>query len=66
VQKTNGSEQDQIPPGLAELLDDEEFNREIDEEWVDLLLKIELKGRRPDTKREWLELYLALKRILDE
>ena len=31
-----------------------------------MLSKIQLQGRRPQTKREWLELYLHLKRILEK
>lgn len=55
-----------LPPGLKELLDDEEFSGEIDDRWISLLRKIELRGTRPQTKREWLELYLHLRRILGD
>lgn len=55
-----------LPPGLGELLDDEEIGNEIDEHWLSLLRKIELRGTRPQTKREWLELYLYLRRILGD
>lgn len=54
-----------LPPGLMELLEDKELGREIDEDWVQLLEKINLRGKRPQTKREWLELFLSLKRILE-
>jgi len=53
-----------LPPGLGELLQSE-FGAEIDEDWKQLLQKINLRGKRPQTKKEWLELYLSLKRILD-
>jgi len=55
-----------IPPGLAELLDDPEYQPEITQDWVRLLGKIQLRGKRPQSKREWLELYLHLKRVLRE
>ena len=53
-----------LAPGLAELLDDPEYRPELTQEWVQLLGKIQLRGKRPQSKREWLELYLHLKRVL--
>ncbi len=54
-----------LPPGLIDLKNDVELGKELDEAWIELLLKIDLRGKRPQTKREWLELYLSLKRILE-
>lgn len=54
-----------LPPGLADLLNDEEFGEEIDDSWIELLTKINLRGKRPQSKLQWLELYLSLKRILE-
>jgi len=54
-----------LPPGLADLLNDDEFGEEIDDSWIELLAKINLRGKRPQTKLQWLELYLSLKRILE-
>jgi len=54
-----------LPPGLTELLNDKEYRDEIDDAWIDLLAKINLRGKRPQTKRQWMELYLSLKRILE-
>jgi transcriptional regulator with XRE-family HTH domain len=54
-----------LPPGLADLLNDEEFGQQIDDGWVELLVKINLRGKRPQTKLQWLELYLSLRRILE-
>jgi transcriptional regulator with XRE-family HTH domain len=53
-----------LPSGLAELLDDPEYRRELTPDWVQLLGRIQLRGKRPQSKREWLELYLHLKRVL--
>lgn len=53
-----------LPPGLGELVNDKEWGGEINNEWLELLSKIELRGQRPQTKAEWLELYLSLRRIL--
>lgn len=53
-----------LPPGLAELLEDDEYGQEITEEWVETLSQIQLGGKRPQAKQDWLELYLHLRRIL--
>jgi XRE family transcriptional regulator, regulator of sulfur utilization len=53
-----------LPEGLRELLNSSEFKDEIDKEWVTLLSRIELRGARPQSKQDWLELYLHLRRIL--
>lgn len=54
-----------LPPGLAELINDPEYGSDIDNSWRELLMKINLRGKRPQTKKEWLELFLYLKRILE-
>src|SRR2546428_5928057 len=46
-----------LAPGLAALLKE----REIDEEWAHMLNRIELRGKRPQTKDDWRELYLHLR-----
>ena len=43
----------------------EDYGQEINDDWKDLLLRISLRGKRPSSKREWVELYLHLRRILD-
>lgn len=53
-----------LPPGLNDLLNDKDYSAGINNEWLELLSKIELRGQRPQTKTEWLELYLSLRRIL--
>lgn len=60
------SNESNLPAGLDELINDPEFKDEIDEEWIQLLRKIQLRGIRPQTKREWMELYIYMKRILDD
>ena len=54
-----------LPPGLADLINDKELGKEVDEAWVELLTKINLRGKRPQSKMQWFELYLSLKRILE-
>jgi transcriptional regulator with XRE-family HTH domain len=58
-----------LPLGLQDLVNDEELINKIggvlDNDWIDLLASIELRGQRPTTESEWLELYISLKRILE-
>ena len=52
------------PEGFESFLKDFESIYEINDDWKELLVKINFRGRRPSSKREWLELYLSLSRIL--
>jgi len=54
-----------LPRGLAELLEDPVLGAEITPDWVETLSRIELRGRRPEDKRDWYEIYLHLKRVLE-
>ena len=53
------------PPGLEELRNDSNFGPELTDEWMRTLARIQHRGRQPETKDEWLELFLHLRRILD-
>lgn len=55
-----------LPAGLHELMMDKEFKDELTQDWIDLLTRIELRGTRPSSKQDWLELYLHLKRVLEQ
>ena len=53
------------PAGFESFLMDFESSYEIiSDDWKELLLKINFRGRRPSSQTEWLELYLSLRRIL--
>lgn len=53
------------PTGFESFLRDFESSYEnISDDWKELLLKINFRGRRPSSQTEWLELYLSLRRIL--
>jgi len=56
---------DELPEGLQELLEDPEWGDQITPEWIEALLRIDYQGRRLRTKRDFLEAYLALSRILE-
>lgn len=52
------------PEGFETFLQEFETSYGIDDDWKELLMKINFRGRQPSSQREWLELYLALSRIL--
>jgi transcriptional regulator with XRE-family HTH domain len=56
----------ELPPGLAEMMQNPAFSDDISEEWLSLLRQIQLRGRRPSTVREWMEVYLFLRRLLGD
>ena len=51
------------PEGFLEFVEDPEYKDELNEDWKDLLMRIDLRGQRPSSKREWVELYLNLRRF---
>ena len=52
------------PAGFLEFVQDSEFKNELSDDWKELLMRINYRGKRPASKREWIELYLHLRRIL--
>ena len=52
------------PAGFLKFLEDDDYKEELNDDWKELLMRINLRGRRPASKREWVELYLHLRRIL--
>ena len=52
------------PEGFELFLQEFESDYDIDDDWKELLMKINFRGRQPSSQREWLELYLSLSRIL--
>ena len=54
------------PEGFAELLEDPDYRDELNDDWQDLLLRIDFRGKRPSSKRDWVELYLNLRRIFTQ
>ncbi len=54
-----------LPRGLAELLEDPVLGAELTPDWVETLSRIELRGKRPESKRDWYEIYLHLRRVLE-
>jgi len=57
-----GDQPPAVPPGLDELRTDPMFADELsDDEWIRVLSTLSVHGQRPQTKREFLEVYLALR-----
>lgn len=52
------------PPGFQAFIEDPEYADELHADWKTLLLTIHYRGKRPNTKRKWIEIYLFLKRLL--
>ncbi len=52
------------PEEFQSFLNEYETEHKINDDWKELLLKINFRGRQPTSETEWLELYLYLKRIL--
>jgi transcriptional regulator with XRE-family HTH domain len=57
--------QQSLPKGLAELIGDPVLGQQITPDWVSSLSRIELRGKRPQTKEDWYDIYRNLKRILE-
>ncbi len=64
VEELGESTSTTYPEGFEAFLKDFESIYKIDEDWKELLMKINFRGRQPSSSREWLELYLSLSRIL--
>jgi XRE family transcriptional regulator, regulator of sulfur utilization len=54
-----------LPKGLAELIADPALGKDLTADWISSLSRIELRGKRPQSKEDWYDIYRNLKRILD-
>ena len=63
VEDMEASTHETYPEGFLAFLQDSEYRDELDEDWKNLLMKINYRGQRPSSKREWVELYLNLRRF---
>lgn len=52
------------PEGFEPFINDPDYIDEINDDWKELLMQINFRGKQPSTKREWIEVYLSLRRIL--
>lgn len=51
------------PEGFELFLEDPVFSKEINDEWKEFLLEMKFRGKQPSSKREWIELYISLRRV---
>ena len=52
------------PAALEELRADPEYTPLLTDDWMRTLARIQYRGDQPQTKHEWLELFLYLRRVL--
>ena len=57
--------QQSLPKGLAELIADPVLGQQMTPDWISSLSRIELRGKRPQTKEDWYDIFRNLKRILE-
>ena len=63
VEELGESVSTNYPEGFESFLNDREFSKEINDEWKEFLMEMKFRGKQPSTKREWIELYLSLRRV---
>ena len=63
VEELGKPTQASYPEGFAKFLEDPDYRDELNEDWKNLLIGIKFRGQQPSSKREWVELYLNLRRI---
>jgi len=54
-----------LPAGLRELKDDPTIASQLDDDWLQTLQRLNYRGKRPQTKEEWQEIFMYLRRILN-
>lgn len=64
VEELDELEETNYPEGFEAFVKDPEYTYEINSDWKELLVNINFRGKQPSTKREWIEVYLSLRRIL--
>lgn len=64
VEDLGESSNTNYPEEFQSFLEEYEVPYKINDDWKELLMKINFRGRQPTSEMEWLELYLYLKRIL--
>lgn len=55
-----------LPAGLQLLKDHPTLGEGIDGDWIHTLLRVDYRGRRPETMQDWYALYATLKSIYEE
>lgn len=53
-----------LPTGLRELRDDPAWKDQLTEDWQKTLVKLDYRGKRPQTKQEWRDVFISLRHVL--
>jgi len=62
-----GDESDEaLPEGLRELKDDPQWSEQLTGDWVKTLERLEYRGKRPESKEDWRDLFLSIRRIMGD
>jgi transcriptional regulator with XRE-family HTH domain len=60
-----GAETDEaLPPGLRELRDDPAWRDQLNDDWIRTLVRLDYRGKRPQTKQDWRDVFLSLRRVI--
>lgn len=54
-----------LPSGLRELKEDPRWAGMLNDDWIKTLQKVDYRGRRPETKGEWLALFTLLRTMVE-
>ena len=54
-----------LPDGLREFKEDPRWAGQLTEDWVKTLLRVDYRGRRPESRREWQALFVTLQSIME-
>jgi transcriptional regulator with XRE-family HTH domain len=57
---------DEMPAGLRDLLDSDLLPEGMDEDWVNLLRNLQVRGTRPGSMGDYWAVYVFLRRVLGE
>lgn len=53
-----------LPAGLSELCEDPAWKDQLSEDWRKTLVKLDYRGKRPQTKQEWRDVFISLRNVL--
>jgi len=55
-----------LPPGLREFIEDPYWKGQVNSEWIETLMRVDYRGKRPETMEGWRQLFLTLQGIIKE
>jgi Predicted transcriptional regulators len=64
VDLLGGETDEALPPGLRELRDDPAWRDQLNDDWIRTLVRLDYRGKRPQTKQDWRDVFLSLRRVI--